>query len=86
MSKALAAAGPVLAPTWREGFARPAGRGGDELTALLPLAARRYVITFPAPRLFPVDGVFSPPRKTLPDHARGQVGASARLKSLADQL
>lgn len=54
------AAGELLAPTvWPELFARRAARGGDELTAILSLAASTDVITFsggfPAPETFPVD-------------------------------
>ena len=50
----------LLAPTaWPELFARRAARGGDELTAILSLAAATDVITFsggfPAPETFPVD-------------------------------
>src|SRR2546421_3269262 len=50
----------LLAPTaWPELFARRASRGGDELTAILSLAASTDVITFsggfPAPETFPVD-------------------------------
>jgi len=54
------AAADLLAPTvWPELFARRASRGGDELTAILSLAASTDVITFsggfPAPETFPVD-------------------------------
>src|SRR4051794_37526737 len=53
-------AADLLAPTvWPELFARRASRGGDELTAILSLAASTDVITFsggfPAPETFPVD-------------------------------
>ena len=48
-----------LAIAWPELFARRASRGGDELTAILSLAASSDVITFsggfPAPETFPVD-------------------------------
>src|SRR3954447_25993105 len=49
-----------MAPTaWPELFARRASRGGDELTAILSLAASTDVITFsggfPAPETFPVE-------------------------------
>jgi 2-aminoadipate transaminase len=55
-----AAPSDILAPTaWPELFARRASRGGDELTAILSLAASSDVITFsggfPAPETFPVD-------------------------------
>src|SRR3954469_16541251 len=44
---------------WPELFARRSARGGDELTAILSLAAATDVITFsggfPAPETFPVD-------------------------------
>jgi 2-aminoadipate transaminase len=51
---------PLVAPTeWAQRFARRASRGGDELTAILSLAAATDVITFsggfPAPETFPVD-------------------------------
>jgi 2-aminoadipate transaminase len=50
----------LLAPTtWPDLFARRAALGGDELTAILSLAASTDVITFsggfPAPETFPVD-------------------------------
>jgi 2-aminoadipate transaminase len=50
----------MVAPTvWPELFARRAARGGDELTAILSLAAATDVITFsggfPAPETFPLD-------------------------------
>src|SRR3954464_1332495 len=49
-----------MAPTaWPELFARRSSRGGDELTAILSLAASTDVITFsggfPAPETFPVE-------------------------------
>jgi 2-aminoadipate transaminase len=48
-----------IATAWPELFARRASRGGDELTAILSLAASSDVITFsggfPAPETFPVD-------------------------------
>lgn len=44
---------------WRDHFARRSGRGGNELTAILSLAATTDVITFsggfPAPETFPVE-------------------------------
>jgi 2-aminoadipate transaminase len=53
---------PPSAPSgqdWPRRFAARAGRGGDELTAILALAAATDVITFsggfPAPETFPVD-------------------------------
>jgi 2-aminoadipate transaminase len=54
------AAADLLAPTvWPELFARRTSRGGDELTAILSLAAATDVITFsggfPAPETFPVE-------------------------------
>jgi 2-aminoadipate transaminase len=54
------AATEVLAPTvWPDLFARRTALGGDELTAILSLAAATDVITFsggfPAPETFPVD-------------------------------
>jgi 2-aminoadipate transaminase len=54
------AAADLLAPTvWPELFARRSSRGGDELTAILSLAASTDVITFsggfPAPETFPVE-------------------------------
>jgi 2-aminoadipate transaminase len=54
-----AAAELLGATMWPELFARRAARGGDELTAILSLAAATDVITFsggfPAPETFPVD-------------------------------
>lgn len=54
-----AAALPVPTASWSDGFARRAAHGGDELTAILSLAASSDVITFsggfPAPETFPVD-------------------------------
>ena len=51
--------GPGVAPDWAARFARRASLGGDELTAILSLAASTDVITFsggfPAPETFPVD-------------------------------
>jgi 2-aminoadipate transaminase len=51
--------GRVDAPDWPTRFARRTARGGDELTAILSLAASTDVITFsggfPAPETFPVD-------------------------------
>lgn len=54
----------LLTPTvWPDRFARRTSRGGDELTAILSLAAASDVITFsggfPAPETFPVDVVQS---------------------------
>jgi 2-aminoadipate transaminase len=50
---------PVDPTSWPDLFARRASRGGDELTAILSLAASSDVITFsggfPAPETFPVD-------------------------------
>jgi 2-aminoadipate transaminase len=50
---------PLAELVWQQRFARRASRGGDELTAILALAASRDVITFsggfPAPETFPVD-------------------------------
>jgi 2-aminoadipate transaminase len=50
---------PIADLVWPEQFARRASRGGDELTAILSLAASSDVITFsggfPAPETFPVD-------------------------------
>ena len=56
---AVGAGAGLLAPTaWPDLFAHRASRGGDELTAILSLAARTDVITFsggfPAPETFPV--------------------------------
>jgi 2-aminoadipate transaminase len=55
----LSAGGTAAVPDWPALFARRAGRGGDELTAILSLAASTDVITFsggfPAPETFPVD-------------------------------
>jgi 2-aminoadipate transaminase len=49
----------VAATDWPARFARRTSRGGDELTAILSLAASTDVITFsggfPAPETFPVD-------------------------------
>ncbi|MDQ1695995.1 MAG: 2-aminoadipate transaminase [Frankiaceae bacterium] len=49
----------VPATAWAELFSRRSARGGDELTAILSLAASEDVITFsggfPAPETFPVD-------------------------------
>ena len=51
--------GRADAPDWPTRFARRTARGGDELTAILSLAASTDVITFsggfPAPETFPVD-------------------------------
>src|SRR4051794_22137105 len=53
----LLAGGPVPALDWPAMFARRTARGGDELTAILSLAASTDVITFsggfPAPETFP---------------------------------
>jgi 2-aminoadipate transaminase len=56
---AVGAGAGLLAPTaWPDLFAHRASRGGDELTAILSLAASTDVITFsggfPAPETFPV--------------------------------
>jgi 2-aminoadipate transaminase len=52
---------PVPAGDWPAQFAARASRAGDELTAILSLAAARDVITFsggfPAPETFPVEAV-----------------------------
>jgi 2-aminoadipate transaminase len=51
--------GEATAPDWPALFSRRSGRGGDDLTAILSLAASTDVITFsggfPAPETFPVD-------------------------------
>ena len=51
--------GATAALDWPALFARRTARGGDELTAILSMAARTDVITFsggfPAPETFPVD-------------------------------
>ena len=57
-----AGATSAIGPTdWPERFARRASRGGDELTAILSLAAATDVITFsggfPAPETFPVETI-----------------------------
>jgi 2-aminoadipate transaminase len=55
----LRAADPILDLAWPERFAQRVGRGGDELTAILSLAASSDIITFsggfPAPETFPVE-------------------------------
>ena len=66
------AASDLLAPTsWPELFARRASRGGDELTAILSLAASSDVITFsggfPAPETFPVEVLQGLTRTLLTD-------------------
>lgn len=59
MSKPLTTAEPVPALAWQKTFALRSHRGGDELTAILSLAASTGVITFsggfPAPETFPVE-------------------------------
>lgn len=61
MSEPRAASEPIADLAWPKMFARRSSRGGDELTAILSLAASSDVITFsggfPAPETFPVDVV-----------------------------
>lgn len=58
---------------WPQRFARRASRGGDELTAILSLAASTDVITFsggfPAPETFPVEVMHSLTEQLLNDDA-----------------
>jgi 2-aminoadipate transaminase len=64
---------PVPAGDWAPRFARRASRGGDELTAILSLAASTDIITFsggfPAPETFPVDVLRQLTRELLDDDA-----------------
>lgn len=59
MGEPLRISEPVADLAWPEQFARRSSRGGDELTAILSLAASSDVITFsggfPAPETFPVE-------------------------------
>jgi 2-aminoadipate transaminase len=66
----------VAAPEWPALFARRASLGGDELTAILSLAATTDVITFsggfPAPETFPTDVL----QDLLPRLAREQAAVA----------
>jgi 2-aminoadipate transaminase len=64
---------PIADLAWPNLFARRASRGGDELTAILSLAASSEVITFsggfPAPETFPVEVIRQLTDEVLSDDA-----------------
>jgi hypothetical protein len=99
VSKTLAAAAPGAVLTFSSaggittGSGRPvdvSGRSPAESVPrpkFRPVLSERTVINFVSFDVHTLEvDVFNPPRKTLLDHAQGEVCASARQESLADQL